>query len=165
MSKQGQTHCPKKTKQQTDTPMKLIHKSLLLAAAAAALSLAAADTNSNPPARPEGHGRPVPPIIAALDANGDGIIDAVEISNAAAVLTKLDVNGDGNLSMDELRPTRPEGGPGARGDREHRGGPGGPGGKDAGKRRGPGGPGGPGGPNGGPEGHGRGPRPEANTAE
>lgn len=140
--------------------MKLIHKTLLLATAAAALSLAAADTNSNPPARPEGHGRPVPPIIAALDANGDGIIDAVEISNAVAVLTKLDVNGDGNLSMDELRPARPEGGPGARGDREHRGGPGGNDG--GGKRRGPGGPGG---PNGGPEGHGRGPRPEANAAE
>ena len=83
--------------------MKLIHKSLLLAAAAAALSLAAADTNSNPPARPEGHGRPVPPIIAALDANGDGIIDPVEISNAVAVLTKLDVNGDGSLSREELR--------------------------------------------------------------
>jgi len=145
--------------------MKLIHKTLLLATAAAALSLAAADTNSNPPARHEGHGRPVPPIIAALDANGDGIIDPVEISNAVAALTKLDVNGDGNLSGDELHPARPEGGPGARGDREHRGGPGGPGGKDAGKRRGPGGPGGPGGPNGGPEGHGRGPRPEANGAE
>ena len=133
--------------------MKLIHKTLLLATAAAALSLAAADTNSNPPARPEGRGRPVPPIIAALDANGDGIIDPVEISNAVAALTKLDVNGDGNLSGDELHPARPEGGPG------------GPGGKDAGKRRGPGGPGGPGGPNGGPEGHGRGPRPEANGAE
>jgi len=161
-SKQGLTHCPKKTKQQTNTSMKLIHKTLLLATAAAALSLAAADTNSNPPARHEGRGRPVPPIIAALDANGDGIIDAVEISNAVAALTKLDVNGDGNLSGDELHPARPEGGPGARGDREHRGGPGGPGGKDASKRRGPGGPGG---PNGGPEGHGRGPRPEANAAE
>ncbi len=141
--------------------MKLIHKTLLMATAAAALSLAAADTHSNPPARPEGHGRPVPPIIAALDANGDGIIDPVEISNAVAALTKLDVNGDGNLSMDELRPARPEGGPGDHGDREHRGGPGRPGGK----RRGPGGPGGPGGPNGGPEGHGRGHRPEANAAE
>ena len=41
--------------------------------------------------------------------------------------------------------------------------PGGPG--RPGERRGPGGPGGPGGPNGGPEGHGRGPRPEANAAE
>ena len=136
--------------------MKLIHKTLLMATAAAALSLAAADTESNHPARPEGRGRPVPPIIAALDANGDGVIDVVEISNAATVLAKLDANGDGNLSGDELHPARPEGGPG---DRGHRGGPGG---KDTGKRRGPGGPGGPGG---GPEVHGRGPRPEANPAE
>jgi hypothetical protein len=136
--------------------MKLIHKTLLMATTAAALSLAAADTDSTRPARPEGRGRPVPPIIAALDANGDGVIDTVEISNAVAALAKLDANGDGNLSGDELHPARPEGGPG---DRGHHGGPGG---KDAGKRRGPGGPGGPGG---GPEGHGRGPRPEANSAE
>jgi hypothetical protein len=136
--------------------MKLIHKTLLMATTAAALSLAAADTDSTRPARPEGRGRPVPPVIAALDANGDGVIDTVEISNAVAALAKLDANGDGNLSGDELHPARPEGGPG---DRGHHGGPGG---KDAGKRRGPGGPGGPGG---GPEGHGRGPRPEANAAE
>ena len=136
--------------------MKLIHKTLLMATTAAALSLAAADTDSTRPARPEGRGRPVPPVIAALDANGDGVIDTVEISNAVAALAKLDANGDGNLSGDELHPARPEGGPG---DRGHRGGPGG---KGAGKRRGPGGPGGPGG---GPEGHGRGPRPEANSAE
>jgi hypothetical protein len=136
--------------------MKLIHKTLLMATTAAALSLAAADTDSTRPARPEGRGRPVPPVIAALDANGDGVIDTVEISNAVAALAKLDANGDGNLSGDELHPARPEGGPG---DRGHHGGPGG---KDAGKRRGPGGPGGPGG---GPEGHGRGPRPEANSAE
>jgi len=139
--------------------MNLIDKTLLLAlATSAALSLAAADNTTVPPTRPEGRGRPVPPLIAALDANGDGVIDAVEISNAVAALSKLDVNGDGNLSLDELRPARPEGEPGDRGDREHRGGPGG---KDGGKRRGPGGPGGPGGP----EGHGRGPRPEANPAE
>jgi hypothetical protein len=145
--------------------MKLIHKTLLMATAAAALSLAAAETDSAHPARPEGRGRPVPPVIAALDANGDGVIDAVEISNAAAALARLDTNGDGNLSMNELRPARPEGGPGDRGNREHRGGPGGPGGKDGGKRRGPGGPGGPSGNAGGPEGHGRGPRPEANATE
>ena len=142
--------------------MKLIHKTLLMATTAAALSLTAADTDSTRPARPEGRGRPVPPVIAALDANGDGVIDAVEISNAAAALARLDTNGDGNLSMDELRPARPEGGPGDRGNREHRGGPGGPGGKDGSKRRGPGGPGG---NAGGPEGHGRGPRMDAPPAE
>ena len=32
------------------------------------------------------HHRPVPPIIAALDTNGDGIISADEIANASASL-------------------------------------------------------------------------------
>jgi hypothetical protein len=53
------------------------------------------------------HHRPVPPIIAALDTNGDGIISADEIANASASLLKLDKNGDGKLTMDELRPPRP----------------------------------------------------------
>jgi hypothetical protein len=59
--------------------------------------------------------RPVPPIVAALDANGDGVISADEIANAPAALLKLDKNGDGQLTMDELmgpRPPRGEGGPG-----------------------------------------------------
>ena len=54
---------------------------------------------------------PVPPIIAALDANGDGVIDADELANAPAALKKLDKNGDGKLTPDEFRPPRP-GGPG-----------------------------------------------------
>jgi len=54
-----------------------------------------------------GHHRPVPPIVAALDTNGDGIISADEIANASASLLKLDKNGDGQLTMDELRPPRP----------------------------------------------------------
>lgn len=139
--------------------MKLIHKTLLMAAvttAAATLSLSAAPADSTAPTRPEGRGRPVPPIVAALDANGDGVLDAVEISNAAAALAKLDVNGDGSLSADELRPVRPEGAPG---DRDSRG----PGGKHDGKHGGK--RGGPGGPGGGPEGHGRGPRPESKPTE
>lgn len=53
----------------------------------------------------------MPPLIAALDANHDGVIDADEIANAPAALKKLDKNGDGKLTMDELRPPRPEGGP------------------------------------------------------
>jgi hypothetical protein len=48
-----------------------------------------------------------PPFIAALDANGDGIIDAAEISNSTARLTALDKNNDGQLTLDELRPDRP----------------------------------------------------------
>jgi hypothetical protein len=58
-----------------------------------------------------GH-RPPPPIIAVLDANHDGVIDADEIANASKALKKLDKNGDGKLTQDELRPPRPEGGPG-----------------------------------------------------
>ena len=46
------------------------------------------------------------PIFAALDANHDGEIDANEISNAPAALRKLDKNGDGKLTRDELRPAR-----------------------------------------------------------
>ena len=55
-----------------------------------------------------GH-RPPPPIIAVLDANHDGVIDADEIANASKALKKLDKNGDGKLTRDELHPPRPEG--------------------------------------------------------
>lgn len=51
--------------------------------------------------------RPVPPLIAALDANRDGRISAEEIANAAAALKTLDENGDGSLTLEELRPPRP----------------------------------------------------------
>ena len=54
--------------------------------------------------------RPPPPIIAALDTNHDGILSAEEIANASASLLKLDKNGDGQLTPDELRPPRPPGG-------------------------------------------------------
>jgi len=55
------------------------------------------------------------PVHAALDANGDGVIDAEEIKNAAAALRKLDKNGDGKLTDDEVRPQFGPGGPGGRG--------------------------------------------------
>jgi hypothetical protein len=42
-----------------------------------------------------------------LDANHDGIIDQTEIANASAALLKLDKNGDGKLTRDELMPPRP----------------------------------------------------------
>jgi hypothetical protein len=48
--------------------------------------------------------------MEALDANHDGVIDASEIANASAALKKLDKNGDGKLTPDELRPHRPHGG-------------------------------------------------------
>lgn len=80
--------------------------------------------------------RPMSPIVAALDLNGDGIIDAGEMAKAAESLKKLDKNGDGKLTQDEYQPPRPGGGEGR--------GPGGPG------MRGPGdsGAGGPGAQNG-----------------
>ena len=64
----------------------------------------------------QGFRRQPPPIIAALDANHDGIIDETEIANAPAALKTLDKNGDGKLTMDELMGPRPMrgGGPGAR---------------------------------------------------
>jgi hypothetical protein len=50
---------------------------------------------------------PKPPIDLALDADQNDVISASEIANAAAVLKKIDKNGDGSLSRDECRPARP----------------------------------------------------------
>lgn len=87
----------------------------------------------------DGQRPPVPPLMAVLDANHDGVIDDVEIANASAALKKLDRNGDGRLTLDELRPPR----------MEDMGGPGGPDGLRApGHRAGLNGPGGPGNPRG-----------------
>ena len=47
---------------------------------------------------------PPPPIVAALDANHDGVIDADEIANASAALLTLDKNHDGKLTPEEFRP-------------------------------------------------------------
>jgi hypothetical protein len=44
------------------------------------------------------------PLISALDANHDGVLDEQEISNAPAALRKLDKNGDGKVTRQELRP-------------------------------------------------------------
>jgi len=46
-------------------------------------------------------------IVAALDANHDGVIDADEIANAPAALKSLDKNGDGKLTPDEFMGKRP----------------------------------------------------------
>ncbi|MDP7304852.1 MAG: YHYH protein [Pirellulaceae bacterium] len=43
------------------------------------------------------------PIVAALDANGDGQIDKAELRVASAALRKLDTNKDEQISADELR--------------------------------------------------------------
>lgn len=98
----------------------LKHSLLAFAATAAgALGLMAwaqapeTETDDRPPVRegrrppaPEGR-RPPPPLETALDADQDGEISAGEIENAAAVLKKLDKNGDGKLTPEEYRPPRP----------------------------------------------------------
>ncbi len=74
------------------------------------------------------------PVLAALDADKDGVISKSEINNAAAALRKLDKNGDGELDAEEMRPTRSEGG------RSRGGAPdGGPGGERGGRSGGAGG--------------------------
>ena len=65
-------------------------------------------------------------MIAALDLNNDGIIDADEIAKASESLKKLDKNKDGKLTPDEYGPQRP-GGPGGGGRPGGQGGPGGEG--------------------------------------
>lgn len=69
---------------------------------------------TNAPARR--HLPPTPLILKALDANGDGIIDASEIANATAALKTLDKNSDGVLTRDEFIGKHggppPRGGPG-----------------------------------------------------
>ncbi len=74
-----------------------------------AINLNAQD-GPRPPRGPRGDGPrpPMPPLVAALDANHDGVIDATELSNAAAALKTLDKNGDGQLTPDELRPAGPQ---------------------------------------------------------
>lgn len=108
--------------------MKTTNKALVtLLVLGASAWMATAQDGGNPPQgerppRREGPGgpggegrRPVPPLMNALDANHDGTIDETEIANASTALKKLDKNGDGKITPDEIRPVRPEGGPGGQG--------------------------------------------------
>ncbi len=77
---------------------------LILGAAAITLTFTASAAFAKPP---EGEGRPArkaPPLVAALDADHDGVISAEEIVRAPAALASLDENGDGQLTVDEIRP-------------------------------------------------------------
>src|SRR5215831_18995319 len=76
------------------------------------------------PGGPGGHRPPPIALLAALDANHDGVIDADEIANASEALKKLDKNGDGKLTPDEFIGMRPFGhGPGGPGGPPPPGGP------------------------------------------
>ena len=92
-----------------------MHRWTKLIVIVAALAFVADSAKSQPA---EGRGRfegrggfggflPEPPpgivIMAALDADKDGALSASEIANAAAALKKLDKNGDGKVSQDEIR--------------------------------------------------------------
>ncbi|MEC7356953.1 MAG: hypothetical protein VYC09_00795 [Verrucomicrobiota bacterium] len=44
------------------------------------------------------------PVLRALDSDGDEIISEKELKTATKSLKKLDKNGDGNLTIDEIRP-------------------------------------------------------------
>ena len=50
------------------------------------------------------------PVFSALDTDNDGVISAVEIKASSTSLSKLDKNGDGQLTQDELRPNMRPGG-------------------------------------------------------
>ena len=74
------------------------------------------------PGREGGMRPPIPPFIQALDPNGDKVVDADEIANIQKAIKKLDKNGDGKLTIDELLPRPPrmegeQGGPEGRGNR------------------------------------------------
>lgn len=124
--------------------MKTITKTMLavLALSASAFIVNAQDAGGPPPDgdRPpphagsggmNGHRPPPSPLMDALDTNHDGIIDSNEIANAPAALRKLDKNGDGKLTPDELRPQHPS-------RRNGQDGPPGPSGPPAGNQRTPG---------------------------
>src|SRR5689334_5417952 len=89
----------------------IMKKTILLIALAAALqTVTIAILAQNGPGRgpreggggPNGHRPPPSPIVEALDANADGVIDAQEIANAPKELATLDTNNDGKLTRDEL---------------------------------------------------------------
>jgi len=90
-----------------------IKQTLALATVLGAMtwSLAAQDNNGpgegRPPGGGHGHRPPPSPLIGALDANHDHVIDAKEIANASAALATLDKDGDGILTTNEYQPPLP----------------------------------------------------------
>jgi Ca2+-binding EF-hand superfamily protein len=79
-------------------------KRTYLIAAAAVCAVVMALNAQDKPAENQGQRGRGNPLFAALDTNGDGVIDATEINNAPAALRKLDKNGDGKITREEVRP-------------------------------------------------------------
>jgi hypothetical protein len=79
-----------------------------LIALTAGLSVLQAQSVATTPKASTPRAKAAPPlVVATLDANHDGIIDAGEIGNASKALKSLDKDGDGRLSGEELRRVRP----------------------------------------------------------
>lgn len=53
--------------------------------------------------RPAGHATAGWLLAFSLDANHDGVIEAAEIANATLSLETLDANGDGRITLPEIR--------------------------------------------------------------
>jgi len=80
---------------------------IALTAGLSVLQAQSAPVSSSPKAStPRSKAQP-PLVVATLDANHDGVIDAGEIANASRALKSLDKNADGRLSQEELRRGRP----------------------------------------------------------
>lgn len=114
----GQTARQPQKKEETGMKMN-ITTLVALTLGLGAFTVLAQDQSGGPGGPPGGGGRfghhfgggppHVLPLMAALDANGDGELDATEIANASAALKTLDKNGDGKLTADELMPPPPGG--------------------------------------------------------
>lgn len=68
---------------------------------------AGAPDRPQPPADGNQAGRPLSPVMLALDANADGELSTAEVANAAASLKALDLDQDGKLTAAELQPLPP----------------------------------------------------------
>jgi hypothetical protein len=83
---------------------------------------AAKDGEAHQPKPPRPHGPS--PLLRILDKNGDGTLAKKEINDSAEALLACDADGDGSLTMDELRPKDPPPSFGPGGPPQHGPGPG-----------------------------------------
>ena len=67
-----------------------------------------AEGDGRRPPFPGGRGLPFPSLFSALDTDRDGKLSAAEIAAAPEVIRKLDKNGDGVVTPDEIMAQTPE---------------------------------------------------------